>query len=356
MAKNLGPDHSFFLGPANVNHFFRHTSISLPLEAKVLGMGNALLDILVRVPNDNILTQFALPKGSMQLVNDERSAEILEAVKNLKPSIVSGGSTANAIYGLANLGIQTGFLGKIGTDELGNRYRADLEANGVAPLLSTSTTHSGSCISLITPDSERTMCTCLGAAVELTAADVKPEVFDGCTHFYVEGYLVQDPELIESAFKMAHEKGLTTILDLASYNTVEDHLEFMQKLIRRYVDVVFANEEEATAFTGKEDDEALNEIGELADIVVLKQGRRGSLVKVGYDRVRCGVVECNAIDTTGAGDLYAAGFLWGLISGLSPIQCATAGAILSGNVIEVIGSKMDANRWTSIRQDLKKLC
>ena len=167
--------------------------------------------------------------------------------------------------------------------------------------------------------------------------------------------LLRHPELIESALQMAHEAGLTTILDLASYNTVEEHLEFMQRLIRRYVDVVFANEEEATAFTGKEDDEALNEIGELADIVVLKQGRRGSLVKVGHESVRCGVIDCKAIDTTGAGDLYAAGFLWGLIGGLSPIKCATAGAILSGNVIEVVGSRMGANRWTSIRQELKKL-
>ena len=215
-------------------------------------MGNALVDILVRVPNDNILAQFSLHKGSMKLVDDEQSAEIVEAVKGLHPSIVSGGSSANAIYGLANLGIQTGFLGKIGGDDLGAKYKADLEANGVMPILQSSANHSGSCISLISPDSERTMCTCLGAAVELTKDDLSPELFKSYTHFYVEGFLVQNPELIESALQMAHEAGLTTILDLASYNTVEDHLEFMQRLIRRYVDVVFANEEEATAFTGKE--------------------------------------------------------------------------------------------------------
>ncbi len=342
------------VGLASAPSNSHHTYLKI-VEAKVLGMGNALVDILVRVPNDKILSQFNLPKGSMQLVDDEQSAEIVEAVKGLHPTIVSGGSSANAIYGLANLGIQTGFLGKIGVDELGKRYEADLEVNGVDPILKKSQTHSGSCISLITPDSERTMCTCLGAAVELTKEDLDEALFESYTHFYVEGFLVQNPELIECALKMAHEKGLTTILDLASYNTVEDNLEFMQRLISRYVDVVFANEEEATAFTGKEDEEALNEIGELADIVILKQGRRGSLVKVGHERLHCGIIECNAIDTTGAGDLYAAGFLWGLIGGLQPIKCATAGAILSGNVIEVIGSKMDANRWTSIRQELKKL-
>ncbi len=318
-------------------------------------MGNALVDILVRMPNDNILGHFNLPKGSMQLVDDERSAEIVEAVKDLNPGISSGGCAANTIYGLANLGIQTGFIGKIGPDELGERYSSDLKANGIEPLLKYTDKHSGSCVSLISPDSERTMCTNLGASVELCKEDIDPAVFDQYTHFYVEGYLVQNPELIEFAFKTAHEKGLTTILDLASYNIVEENLEFMQRLISKYVDVVFANEEEATAFTGKEDDEALNEIGEYADVVILKIGRRGSLVKVGDKRAKCGVRSSNCIDTTGAGDLYAAGFLWASVNGMTPEQCAVAGAIASGNVIEVIGSHMDANRWTSIRQELKKI-
>ena len=318
-------------------------------------MGNALVDILVRVPNDNILAQFSLHKGSMKLVDDEQSAEIVEAVKGLHPSIVSGGSSANAIYGLANLGIQTGFLGKIGGDDLGAKYKADLEANGVMPILQSSANHSGSCISLISPDSERTMCTCLGAAVELTKDDLSPELFKSYTHFYVEGFLVQNPELIESALQMAHEAGLTTILDLASYNTVEDHLEFMQRLIRRYVDVVFANEEEATAFTGKEDDEALNEIGELADIVVLKQGRRGSLVKVGHESVRCGVIDCTAIDTTGAGDIYAAGFIYAHSLGMPIKVCGEVGSIISSKVVEVIGAKVDVPRWKAAKEEIRAL-
>ena len=325
------------------------------MEAKVLGLGNALVDILVRIPNDNILNQFNLPKGAMNLVDEERSAEIFEAVKGLNPQIVCGGSASNTIGGLANMGVQTGFIGMTGVDELGDRYADDLRQSGVELLLRTSATRTGSCISLISPDSERTMCTCLGAAVELTSNDIDVTAFSRFTHLYVEGYLVQNPGLIEGALSAAKEKGLTTLLDLASYNVVEDNLDFLQKIISRHVDVVFANEEEATAFTGKEDEEALNEIGEMADTVVLKLGRRGSLVKMGHQTARVGIIGGNAIDTTGAGDLYASGFIWAMTNGLDPRQCATAGAITSGNVIEVIGSKMDATRWTSIRQALKNL-
>ncbi len=325
------------------------------MQAKVLGLGNALVDILVRIPNDNILKEFNLLKGAMNLVDDQRSAEILEAVKGLNPQIVSGGSSANTICGLANLGINTGFIGMTGTDELGAKYAEDMKQNGVTPLLRTRATPTGSCISLISSDSERTMCTHLGAAVEMEASDIEETAFDGFTHLYAEGYLVQNPQLIEGALAAAKKKGLTVILDLASYNVVEENQEFMQRLLSRYVDVVFANEEEATAFTGKEDDEALNEIGELVDTVVLKQGRRGSIVKLGAEHAHVGIVGSSAIDTTGAGDLYAAGFIWAMINGLNATQCATAGAITSGNVIEVIGSKMDATRWTSIRQAIKDL-
>lgn len=331
--------------------------ISYYMQAKVLGLGNALVDILVRIPSDDFLEQFEMPRGSMQLVESSYSAQILEQIQSLHPSIVSGGSAANTIYGLANLGIPTGMIGKVGNnDELGRSFLADLELSGVEPLLLKSeTTTTGSCISLISPDSERTMATCLGAAIELSADEIDTRLFDNYTHFYVEGYMVQNAQLIEKAMKMAHERGLCVCLDLASYNVVEDNIDFLKRLMMHYVDVVFANEEEATAFTGKEDIEALNEIGELVDIAIVKLGRRGSVVKV-HDKVeRVGIIKANSIDTTGAGDLYAAGFLYALINGLSPKQCAEAGAILSGNVIEVMGTKMDTQRWNRIRQDMKKL-
>jgi len=325
------------------------------MEAKVLGMGNALVDVLVRIPNDEILRQFGLPRGSMQLVDNARSAEIFEAIRNLNPQTVSGGSASNTISGLSNLGIATGIFGKIGRNELGQLYKSDMEKSGVETHLFSSDTLSGNCISLISPDSERTMATCLGAAIELTANDISDDLFYGFSHLYVEGFLVQNYDLIETAFRKAHQHGLTCCLDLASYNVAEENKEFLIQLIDKYVDVVFANEEEATAFTGKEDTEALNEIGELASTVVVKLGRRGSLIKMNDTITRVGIVSCIPIDTTGAGDLYAAGFLYGMINGLSPEKCGEAGAILAGNVIEVIGTKMDTQRWTNIRKAINKL-
>ena len=325
------------------------------MEAKVLGMGNALVDILVRLPNDDIISQFNFPRGSMQLVDCERSAEVFNAIKGLKPQTVSGGSASNTINGLANLGIATGMVGKIGKNEIGQLFKTDLQNSGVETHLLESDTPSGNCISLISPDSERTMATYLGAAVELTADDITADLFDGYTHLYVEGFLVQNYELIEKAFQIAKTLGLITCLDLASYNVVEANIDFLKNLITKYVDMVFANEEEATAFTGKEDLEALNEIGEMADVVVVKQGRRGSIIKYFDSVTRVGIITANSIDTTGAGDLYAAGFLYGTINGLSPEKCGEAGAILAGNVIEVIGTKMDNQRWNRIRLAIKRL-
>ncbi len=325
------------------------------MEAKVLGMGNALVDVLVRIPNDDILSQFGLPRGSMQLVDNARSAEIYEAIKGMNPQTVSGGSSSNTISGLSNLGIATGIFGKIGRNELGQLFKADMEKVGVETHLFSSDTLTGNCISLISQDSERTMATCLGAAVELSADDISDDLFYGFSHLYVEGYWVQNYDLIETAFRKAHNRGLTCCLDLASYNVAEENKEFLVKIIDKYVDVVFANEEEATAFTGKEDMEALNEIGEIASTVVVKLGRRGSLIKMNDTITRVGIVSCIPIDTTGAGDLYAAGFLYGMINGLTPEKCGEAGAILAGNVIEVIGTKMDTQRWTNIRKAINKL-
>ncbi|MCR5696924.1 MAG: adenosine kinase [Marinilabiliaceae bacterium] len=325
------------------------------MEAKVLGLGNALVDILVRIPNDSILEEFGLPRGSMQLVEQERSQEIYNAIKQYNPQIVAGGSASNTINGLANLGVATGMIGKIGRNEIGSLYKKDIINAGIDPVLFESDTQSGNCISLISTDSERTMATCLGAAIELTADEINEDMFKGYTHFYVEGYLVQNKELIEKALSIAHDKGLTTCIDLASYNVVEENLEFLKKIISRYVDIVFANEEEATAFSGKEEKDALDEIGEYAETVIVKLGCRGSLIKVGTKTYHVGIVESKAIDTTGAGDLYASGFLYGLINGFTPEKCAEIGAIVSGNVIEVIGPKMDISRWNSIRQNIKKL-
>ncbi len=316
--------------------------------AKVLGMGNALVDALVQIDNDNILEELNLPKGSMQLVDWDTSEKVMKAVDAFPRSQASGGSAANTIHGLAKLGIETGFIGKIGKDEIGSFFKNDLLDAKVNPLLAESNTRSGLAMALVSPDSERTFATFLGAAVELSADDLKVESFMGYDFFHIEGYLVQNYELIEKAVKLAKEANCKVSIDLASYNVVEDNLEFIKRITEQYVDIVFANEEEAKAFTGKEPEEALHAIAEVADYAIVKIGSKGSMVKHNGQVYTAGVIKANSIDTTGAGDLYASGFIFGLIKGYSLDRCAAIGSITAGNIIEVIGAKMDNQRWDGI--------
>jgi sugar/nucleoside kinase (ribokinase family) len=201
---------------------------------------------------------------------------------------------------------------------------------------------------LVSPDSERTFATYLGAAVEISAEDLKIEQFQGYDYFHIEGYLVQNYELIERAVVLAKEAGCKVSIDLASFNVVEANLDFLKRITEQYVDIVFANEEEAKSFTGKEPEEALHQIAEIADYAIVKIGSKGSMVKHDGKVYNAGVIKANSIDTTGAGDLYASGFLYGMIKGYSLDRCAEIGAITAGNIIEVIGAKMDDSRWEKI--------
>jgi len=315
---------------------------------RVLGIGNALVDIMTQLNEDTLIEELGLLKGSMTLVDTEQSKKIQESTKNLKKELAAGGSSANTMNGLANLGAEVGFVGVIGRDELGNFFKKDLENNKVIPHLKVTNTDSGRAVALISPDSERTFATYLGAAIEFTSEDMHPELFNGYSLVHVEGYLVQNHELIEAALKMAHDIGLKVAIDLASFNVVEANLPFLEKLIRNYVDIVFANEQEAKAFTGLEPEEALEELAMMCKIAVVKVGPKGALIRHGSEVVKIHAIDAVRRDTTGAGDLFASGFLFGLINGFSLEKCGQIGSVLAGNVIEVIGAKMDKERWEKI--------
>ncbi len=312
---------------------------------KVIGLGNALVDIMTMLENDDLLAQFNLPKGSMQLVDKTTANYINHSTQHLNKKLASGGSAANTIHGLANLGVSTGFIGKIGNDELGEFFKKDMIDHKIEPKLAYSNTDSGCAIALVTPDSERTFATFLGAAVEISESDILPSQFDGYTHFHIEGYLVQNHDLMLKAVQTAKEKGLIISLDLASFNVVEANKDFLENLILTYVDIVFANEEEAKAFTGHEPETALIALSEKCEIAIVKTGKNGSLIKKGQDVHTIGIIPVNSIDTTGAGDLYASGFLYGLLHNLPLDKCGNIGSVLSGHVIEEIGAKMNLERW-----------
>mgnify|MGYP001572493849 CR=1 FL=1 len=202
---------------------------------KILGMGNALVDIMTRLTDDSILERFKLPKGSMTLVDKEMSDFIHMETSRFQKSKASGGSAANTIHGLSHLGVKTAFIGKIGTDEMGRFFKRDMQNNGIFPILYNSHTDTGRAVALISPDSERTFATYLGAAVELSVDDITRDIFKEYNFFYIEGYLVQNTELIEKAIKLAKYSGLKTCLDLASYNIVESNRVFLQSIIKNNI-------------------------------------------------------------------------------------------------------------------------
>jgi len=316
---------------------------------KILGIGNALVDIITFIDNDKTLERFSLPKGSMQLVDSDKSHQVKEGTSGFPRSIASGGSAANTIHGLAMLGANTGFIGTVGKDETGDFFENDMKKAGVKTMLLRRETETGTAVALISPDSERTFATHLGAAVELNAEDLDPDYFNDFDILYLEGYLIFNKALVERACEIAKSKGMKVALDLASYNVVEAKLDDFREIIEKYADIIFANEEEAKAFTAMEPESAVKHISEVSEIAVVKVGKEGSWIKRGEEILKVGTMKVNCIDTTGAGDLYASGFLFGYANNLSLDNCGLIGSLLAGHVIGITGARMDDQMWEDIR-------
>ena len=323
--------------------------------SKIIGMGNALVDVLTILKSDRTLKEFDLPKGSMQLVSKEFSNRLLAGTLGLQRQQSSGGSAANTIHGLANLGMETGFVGKIGKDNLGKFFEKDLKENNIAPVMFHDLEETGRSIALVSKDAERTMATFLGAAGDLHQEDVDSDLFKGYKYFHLEGYLVQSRALIRKAVRVAKAHDLIISLDMATYNIVSENREFLEKLIREYVDILMANESEAEALTHKKANKALDAMADMAEVAVLKMGKDGSMVKRGSEKCEIGIEKVDSVDTTGAGDLYAAGFLYGYCNGQSLEICGKIGSILGGHITEVIGAKMDEQKWKIVKEKVGKI-
>jgi sugar/nucleoside kinase (ribokinase family) len=319
---------------------------------KILGIGNALVDVMTIIDDDKILESFALPKGSMQLVDRIQSDKIKNGTSDSKKSLSSGGSAANTMHGLAMIGVPAGFIGSVGRDETGDFFENDMVSAGVKTYLTRRNSITGTSIAIVSPDSERTMATHLGAAVELDPSDLNPDDFNDYNILYLEGYLILNKPLVEKACKIAMENGMRIALDLASYNVVESNHSALKEILENYVDIVFANEEESKSFTGSAPEEALISLSEICEIAIIKVGKDGSLIKRGEEVIKIGTIDVKSIDTTGAGDLYASGFLYGYANDLPLDKCGMFGSVLAGNVIETIGAKMDEERWKKITKHI----
>jgi len=322
----------------------------------IIGIGNALTDILAILPNDNLLKEFHLPKGSMQHVDEATGEKIWNTLKPMGVQYVAGGSAANTVTGAAVFGMDCSFVGKVGDDELGSLFKADLERNGIKANLLKGHAASGKSMVFITaPNAERTFAVYLGSAIELVAEDLNIEMFKGHAYFHIEGYLVQNQSLLRRAVELAKEAGCIISFDMASYNVVESNDTFLHDIVENYVDIVFANETEAKAFTKKEPREALDDIASVCKIAVVKLGPEGSMVKSGNEYYKIEAWPANTIDATGAGDIYAAGFLYAHSYGMPIKTCGEVGSIISAKVVEVIGPKVDIPRWKEAKKEIRAL-
>ena len=307
---------------------------------KILGIGNALVDVLVEIHNESIFKKFGLKKGGMEMISADMKNEIHKELHGLKQTVASGGSTSNTIYGLAQLGAPTGYIGKIGEDEMGAFFKKDMEKAGVATHLSYSNIDTGIATTFITKGGERTFATYLGAAATQTPADLHESIFSQYDLIHVEGYLIFNRDLILSICKLAKKCGLKISMDMASYNLVEAMRPLMEELLRDYVDIIFANEEEAYAFTGKKEREALDILSGYCPVAVVKLGEEGSLAHVHGETTVISAVKAHCKDTTGAGDIFAAGFLYGLTNHYTVAETGALASKLGAKCVETIGARI----------------
>ncbi len=318
---------------------------------KIIGIGNALVDVLVRLRDDSLLEKAGLPKGSMTLIDETRQRELRACMEGLPVEQATGGSAGNTILALARLGGNAGFVGKVGRDALGKFYADNCKQVGIDARLLHCDLPTGVANTFISPDGERTFGTLLGAAATLQPDDITPELFAGVAMAHIEGYLVQNHDLMEAICQMAMAQSVQLSLDLASFNVVAADLPFFRHLVQDYIDIVFANEEEAAAFTGKKEPlDALREIAAYKCLAVVKLGGKGSLARLGDEEVVVGANKVPVVDTTAAGDFFAGGFLYALEKGASLESCLKFGTLLAGHVIGVVGTRLPDEAWKEIRK------
>jgi len=322
-------------------------------KGMVAGIGSVLMDILIR-EDECFVEKTGAPKGGMTYVDPDRIENIL-SMTSQAPVIVSGGSACNTIMGVGKLGGNARFVGKKGQDQMGDLFTEELKQHQVEPLLLTSSSPTGRVLSVITRDAQRTMFTFLGASAEAQPGEISEKCFEGADIVHVEGYLLFNTELIAAALKAAKNAGARISLDLASFTVVEHAKDFLDELAKEYVDILIANEDEARAFTGYADEEkSLKLMAEMSEISVLKTGERGSLVSCGGQTVKIGARQgAQIVDTTGAGDLWASGFLYGLANGYSPEKAGELGAWCGYEVCRVMGAKIPQAGWARIRNHFR---
>ena len=322
---------------------------------KIIGIGNALLDVLLRLENDNALAEIGIQKGAMDLIQESQMRTIQRAQAGLSSSKAPGGSVCNTMRAMACLGAEVGYIGKVGTDTQGIFYENAIRKAGVTPHIVHTEGISGCCTVLISPDGERSMATFLGPAATLSATEIPDALFSEYDCLYIEGYLISNEALFLPILQRAKNAGLKIALDLSNFNIVNGFKGLLSEVIPQYVNILFSNNDEAEAFTGFNAEKAVQKISEQIDISVVTIGKRGALIGSGGEMITVPATGSNPIDTTGAGDNFAAGFLYGLTKDASLMQAAQIGSLLAGHVIEMIGAHISNDSWSQIKLKVDKI-
>ena len=321
----------------------------------LIGIGSPIVDAIAQV-DEAFIEQTDGDKGGMVLVDAPTITSLIGSLPNA-PVAAPGGSAGNTLFALARMGASTSFLGKTGNCSEGEFYRDCFsKLGGDATRFKVGDVPNGRCLSLVTPDGERTMRTDLGAAMTLSPDEVSASDFAGCRHAHIEGYLLFNEALMRKVLESAKEAGCSISLDLASFEVVNATKAVLPDILRDYVDIVFANEEEGAAFTGLDGDHAemAKQLSELCEIAAVKVGAHGSYVaKAGQVEKVEPMHAAHVIDTTGAGDLWAAGFLYGWSQERPLTECAKIGSILGAAVVQEQGSVLPEHTWQDILDTIK---
>tara|TARA_B100002052_G_scaffold149647_1_gene136640 strand:- start:722 stop:1651 length:930 start_codon:yes stop_codon:yes gene_type:complete len=308
---------------------------------KILGIGNAIVDVICKV-EDDFITKNNLTKSTMKLIFDDK--EFKDLLSNLKiEKTVSGGSVANSIVGLSQLGNEVGFIGKVNDDDLGEKYEDGLKQENVKYIYSKKKEElpTGTCLILVTPDSERTMCTFLGTAGKINENDVSSDAIKQSETILLEGYLWDEGEP-KKAFEKAIQSANKVAMSLSDQFCVDRHKPHFLELVKNKLDITFANEQEIMSLIdAKSFDEVINFSKSLNKIIVLTRGEKGAVAINGDEVVECGIKEgLKVVDLTGAGDLFAAGFLHGHVNNMSLKESLDKGTDMSSKVIQQIGARL----------------
>lgn len=319
----------------------------------IIGVGSPVVDILAQVP-DSFIDQIEGDKGGMVLVDADSLDKMIAQLP--EPSTrMPGGSSGNTIFAMAELGVKTTFLGKIGNDDYGKFYRDALaSAGGDTTRFCVGDVPNGRCLSLITPDSERTMRTDLGAAMTLSPEEIQSSAFEGIPFAHIEGYLLFNRALLRKVLDCAKAAGCKISLDLASFEVVNACRDILPDILRNDIDMVFANEDEAAAYFEEKPNAAehARRLGEICPLVAVKEGKKGSWIAHRGELIQVEpITGIEAVDTTGAGDYWAAGFLLGMIRKLPLAQCGAMGSRMGAEIVQHIGAKLPASVWQNLRTE-----